>query len=55
METQEKINLLKHVRAFIEYAKYELEDGPLVVGMQFPTKDCADKAIKEIDLVIEHL
>ena len=37
------VGLLQRARQFIAYAWYELDDGPLEVGTQFPTKGCADK------------
>jgi len=43
---------LEHAKKFIEYARYELEPGPPVVGTQFPTQVCADKEVESIDAVL---
>jgi hypothetical protein len=49
---EQSLAALARVRSFIEYARYELQDGPLVLGMQFPTKDCADKVLARLDAVL---
>ncbi len=43
---------LERARRFIEYARYELEDGPATAGTQFPTQDCADKELARIDAAL---
>ena len=46
---------LKRVKIFIEYAKYELEDGLATIGSQFPHKEDADKEIKKLEKVVDLL
>ena len=44
------VDALQRTKTFIEYARYELEDGK---GSQFPGKEDADIAIKRIDDAIK--
>jgi hypothetical protein len=41
-EVEKVIFALKKARVFIEYARYELDDGKATIGSQFPHKEDAD-------------
>jgi hypothetical protein len=55
MNPHEMIRVLKLARNFIEYARYELEDGKATIGDQFPKKDDADGVLREIDSTLSSL
>jgi ribosomal protein L29 len=52
-EVEKVIFALKKARVFIEYARYELDDGKATIGSQFPHKEDADIETTRLKEVID--
>ena len=52
---KELLQVLEKAKVFIEYARYELEDGKATVGSQFPHKEDADIEMARLEKAVSEI